>query len=94
MRERRQCNCRADNENGRNWNSEHSDRGHRRDSNLNLGAALISRGVLLQAGIVVDRFVATALVIRVREGHSWRSRSLNAGLRNADRLGEKHHRRN
>jgi hypothetical protein len=30
------------------------------------------------------------LVIRVRKGHGWRSRGLNAGLGNADRLGEKH----
>ena len=90
MRERHQRNGRANNANGRNWNCEHRDRGHRRDSDLDLWTALVTGGVLLQAGILVDCFVATALVIRVRKGHGWRTRSLDARLCYADRLGEKH----
>ena len=90
MCQRRQRNGRADNANGRNWDSEHRDRGHRRDGGLNLGAALISRGVLLQAGILVDRLVAIVFLMRVRKRHSWRLSSLDARLCNADRLGEKH----
>ncbi|MEK6212020.1 MAG: hypothetical protein AABM64_16900 [Pseudomonadota bacterium] len=89
MRQRRQRNGRAGTANGYNWNSEHRDRGHRRDSELDLGAALIAGGVLLQAGILVDCVGAIAFVIRVRKGHGWRLRSLGAGLCNADRLGEK-----
>ena len=57
---------------------------------LDLSGSLIAGGVLLQAGVLVDRLFAIALVIRVGKGHGWRSRSLNAGLCNADRLGEKH----
>lgn len=57
---------------------------------LDLSGALIAGGVLLQAGVLVDRLFAIALVIRVRKGHSWRLRSLDAGLCNADRLSEKH----
>ena len=90
VRERHQRNGRAGAAVGRNGDSEHRDGGPRRDSDLDLGAALIAGGVLLQAGILVDRFVATALVIRVRKGHGWRLCSLHAGLCDADRLGEKH----
>lgn len=90
MRQRRQRNGRAGTANGCNWNSEHRDRGHCRDRDLHLGAALIAGGVLLQAGILIDRFVAITFVIRVRKGHSWRLRSHDAGLCDADRLSEKH----
>ncbi len=90
VRQRRHRNGRAGTAVGRNGNSEHRDRGHCRDRDLDLGAALIAGGVLLQAGILVDRLVAIALVIRVRKGHGWRLPSLGAGLCNADRLGEKH----
>lgn len=75
---------------GRNGNSERRDGGHRRDSDLDLCAALIAGGVLLQAGVLVDGFFAITFVIRVRKGHGWRRRSLDAGMCNADRLGKKH----
>jgi hypothetical protein len=94
VRERHQRNSRADNANGRNWNSEHRNRGHRRDSDLGLGAALISRSVLLQAGILVDRLGAITFLMGVRKCHRWRLSGLDARLSDADRLGEKHHRRN
>jgi hypothetical protein len=90
MRERHQRNGRAGAAVGRNGNSEYRDGGHRCDSDLDLGAALIAGGVLLQAGILVDRLVAIAFVIRVRKDHDWRMRSRNASLCNANRLGEKH----
>lgn len=88
VRQRRQSNGRAGTAVGRHRNGQNRQRGHRRDSDLYLGAALIAGGVLLQAGILVDRIVATAFVIRARKGHGWRSRRLDAGLCNADRLGE------
>jgi hypothetical protein len=91
VRQSRQRNGRTDNANGRNWNSEHRDRGHCRDSKLDLGAALISRSVLLQADILVDSLVAIAFLMRVRKRHGWRLRGLDASLCNAYRLGEKHH---
>jgi hypothetical protein len=93
VRERHQRNGRTDNANRHNWDSEHRDRWHRRDSDLDLSAALISRSVLLQAGILVDRLVAIVFLMRVRKRHSWRLSSLDARLCNADRLGEKHPRR-
>jgi len=94
VRERHQRNGQADNANGRNGNSQYRDRGHRRDSDLDLCTALISRSELLQAGILVDRLIAFAFLMRDRKRHSWRLRSLDARLGNADRMGEKHHRRN
>ncbi|MGH8760642.1 MAG: hypothetical protein ACREVW_14210 [Burkholderiales bacterium] len=57
---------------------------------LDLSSALIAGGVLLQAGVLVDRLFAIALVIRVGKGHGRRLSGLDAGLCNADRLGEKH----
>lgn len=57
---------------------------------LDLSGALIAGGVLLQAGVLVDRLYAIALVIRVGKGHGRRLSGLDAGLCNADRLGEKH----
>ena len=74
----------------RNGNAERRDHWHRRDSDLDLGAALISSGVLLQAGVLVYRFVAITFLMDVRKRHGWRQRSPDAGLCNADRLGEKH----
>ena len=93
MCERHQRNSRANNANGRNGNCEHRDRGHCRDSDLDLGAALISRGVLLQAGILVDPLVAIVFMMRVRKRHGRRLSRFDACLRNTDRLGEKHPRR-
>src|SRR4029077_1284613 len=90
VRERRQRNGRADNANGCNWNCEHYDRGHRRDSDLDLGAALIASSVLLQAGILVDGLVTIAVVTGWRKSHGWRKRNLDTGLCNANRLGKKH----
>jgi hypothetical protein len=55
-----------------------------------LGAGLIAGSVLLQAGILVDHLAAIAVVIGLPKGHGWRRRSLDAGLCNANRLGEKH----
>ena len=57
---------------------------------LDLSGTLIAGGVLLQAGILVDRFVAIGSVICVRKGHRCRLRSLDAGLCDAERLSEKH----
>ena len=93
MRERHQSHRGADNAAGRNGNSERHDRGQRRDSDLNLSAALIASRALLQTGVLVNRLAAIAVVIGLRESHGWRMRSLYAGLCNPDRLGEKHPRR-
>lgn len=71
-------------------NAKHRGRRHRRDSDLNLGTALITSRVLLQAGVPVDSLVAIAFLMCVRKRHGWRLRSLDARLCNADRLGEKH----
>ena len=68
--------------------------GHLGHRSLDLRRTLIAGSVLLQAGILVDRLAAIALVIRVRKRHGWRLRSLDASLCNADRLREKHRCRN
>ena len=72
----------------RNGNSERRNRRHRGNLDLGLGAALIAGGAMLQAGVPVDHLAALAIVIGLREGHDWRRRRLDAGLRKADRLGE------
>jgi hypothetical protein len=93
MRQRHQRNRRAGSAVGRNGNSKHRDGGHRGDGDLELGAVLISRVALLQAGILVDGLAAIAVVIGLCKGHGWRMRHLEAGLCYANRLGEKHPRR-
>ena len=90
VRQRRQRNRGAGSANGCNWNGEHRDRGHRRDSELDLRAALIFRVALLQTGVLVDGLAAIAVVIGLCKGHGWRRRSLDTGMCKADRLGEKH----
>jgi len=72
------------------WNSQHREPGHLGHCDLDLSGALIAGGVLLQAGILVDRLFAIAFVIRVCKSHGRRLSGLDAGLCNADRLGEKH----
>ena len=72
------------------WNSQHRESGHLGHCDLDLSGALITGGVLLQAGILVNCLFAIALVIRVGKGHGRRLSGLDAGLCNADRLGEKH----
>lgn len=78
---------------GRARNNQYRELGNLSHRGLDLNVDLVAGHVLLQAGILVDRLVATALVIRVGKGHGRRLRGLDAGLRNADRLGEKHRRR-
>ena len=90
MRERHRHHRGADNSVGRNGNSEHHDRGHRRNSDLNLSTALIASRALLQTGVLVNGLAAIAVVIGLRESHGRRRRSLYAGLGNPDRLGKKH----
>ena len=88
MRDTVPCGQRVGNAVWRNGDSERRNRRHRRVLDLNLGAALIAGGAMLQAGVSVDHLGTLAVVIRLREGHEWRRRSLDAGLRKADRLGE------
>ena len=83
MRERHRHQRGADNSVGRNGNSERHDRGQRRDSDLNLSAALIASRALLQTGVLVCRAVA----VRFLECHR-RPRLFNAGLRNTQPLGK------
>ncbi len=88
MRDARPCSQRVGNPVHRNGNSEHRNRRHRGNLDLGLGAALIAGGAMLQAGVAVGHLAARAVVIRLREGHDWRWRSLDASLGKADRLGE------
>ena len=90
MRERHQQNGRAGPAIGCDGNGEHGHGGHCRNSDLKLRTALIAGGALLQTGVLIDCLAAIAVVIRLRKRHRWRRRSLEAGMRNADRLGEKH----
>ena len=93
MRERDQSQRGADNGVGRNGNSEPLDCVHRRDSDLHLCTALIAGRALLQAGVLVNGLATIAVVIRLRKSHGWRRLSLDASLRDPDRLGKKHPRR-
>ncbi len=93
MRQRHHRNRGASSAVGRSRNGKHGDDGHRRDSDLDLRAALIFRVALLQTGILVDGLGAIAVVIGLRERHGWRRRSLYASLCKANCLGEKHPRR-
>jgi hypothetical protein len=90
MRERHRHHRGADNSVGRNGNSERYDRGQRRDSDLNLCAALIAGRALLQTGVLVNGLATFAVVINLREGHGWRRRSLDTRLCNPDHLGKEH----
>lgn len=78
----------------RDRNNQYSEPGKLGDRDLDLSGTLIAGSVLLQARVLVDRLVAIAFVIRLRKGHSWRLHNLDTGLCDADRLGEKHRRRN
>ena len=88
MRERHQRNGGTGSADRCDWNSEHRDRGHRRDSDLDLPAALIFRVALLQTGVLVDGLAAILVVIGLRKGHGRRLRHTDAGMDSTDRLCE------
>ena len=78
----------------RDRNNQGSEPGKLCDRDLCLSGTLVAGSVLLQARVPVDRFVAIAFVIGLRKGHSWGLHNFETGLCDADRLAEKHRRRN